>query len=463
MPGDPLFDVIVSTDALLEGASGAAWVQALLDAEAALAQAEADVGLFPQAVADTIRDECRAERFEVATLGRAGRDGGNPVIPLVRQLRHRLPGEAARWVHWGATSQDMVDTAMMLVASRLLSEVTRSLDHLADAAAGLADRYRATLMVARTLLQPAVPMTFGLKAAGWLVGVLDAQTAVALAGHELPAQLGGAAGTLASLGPAGPKVLAAFAARTGLAEPTLSWATARQRVAGLATSLAIAAGTAAKIADDVALLMMPEVGELSEPAAAGRGGSSTMPHKRNPVGAASVDAAFRRAQGLASVLIGSLVSEQERAVGAWQAEWPTLTEVLVLSGGAVARVADTLAGLEVHTDAMTRNVERAGVALVTERVALALTPAIGRDAATAAVADAAAGGAGIGGFRSALLADGDVAAALATAGADLDELLRPEGYLGSTDLFVDRALARHRATRHRGTRHGATRLVGGER
>lgn len=435
----------MTTDELLDATSDGAWVQAMLDAEAALALAEADVGVIPSAAAEAIASACDASRFDPAALGRSARDGGNPVIPLVRALAGQVHGEDRSWVHWGATSQDILDTAAMLVARRSLDLIDGHVVGLADACAALAARHRGTVMVGRTLLQPALPITFGLKAAGWLAGCLDAGRCLAAARERLAIQLGGAAGTLASLGADGPAVAAAYAARLGLAEPPLPWHTARQRVAELAGALGIVAGTAAKVAMDVALLMQAEVGEAAEPARRGRGGSSTMPQKRNPVGAAAAVAAARRAHALVPVILGALVAEHERALGGWQAEWEPLAELLALAGGAVARTQETVAGLEIHADAMAANLSRSGGVLMAERVALALAPVAGRVAAAEAVGELARRALATGADFATLLAADPLGGSLGA--RRITELLDPAGYVGATDAWIDRALALHQGAR----------------
>ncbi|MGH9068192.1 MAG: class-II fumarase/aspartase family protein [Acidimicrobiales bacterium] len=457
MPGE-LFGPIVCTDEVLDATSDRAWVRALLDAESALARAEAEVGVIPVAAAEAIAVACAAcaagpapgsggpagggGDFDAARLGREARGGGNPVIPLVRALSGAVAPEGRDWVHWGATSQDIMDTAAMLVSCRTVALIEADLEGLAGACAGLAETHRATLMVGRTLLQPALPVTFGLECAGWLGGVTDARAGLARVRSRLAAQLGGAAGTLASLGAEGPAVMARFAAHLGLAEPVLVWHTARQRVAELASALAIAAGTAAKIAGDVALLMQAEVGEVAEPAAPGRGVSSTLPHKRNPVAAAAVGAAARQAYALVPVLLSALGAEHQRALSAWPAEWGALTELLALAGGAVARTRETVAGLEVHPEAMAANLARTGGAVMAERISLALAPILGRQAAKDAVAGVAARAASSGRSLAEELGD-DPAVVGAFGPGRLPGLLDPAGYLGATDAWIDRALAAH--------------------
>jgi 3-carboxy-cis,cis-muconate cycloisomerase len=438
-----LFGPILTTDELLAATGDRAWLQALLDTEAALAGAGADVGIIPVETATSIAGCCVAERFDPDELGRAARLGGNPVIPLVSALRAEVPAEARNGVHRGATSQDILDSAAMLITRRALVPIDRDLAVLAAALAGLADRHRDTLMAGRTMLQQALPITFGLKAAGWLVEVLDVRSQVTAVRSRLAVQLGGAVGTLASLGDDGPAVAARLASRLGLAEPVVPWHTGRQRLAEVAAALGQAAGTAAKIAMDVALLMQTEVGEAFEPAAAGRGGSSTLPHKRNPVGAAAVSAAARRVHALLPVIYGGMIQEHERAVGGWQAEWQTLTELLQLAGGAVARVAETIGGLEVDSRAMADNLARTGGLLMAERVTLALSRTMDQADATQTVQRAGRRTATSGRSFAAELLDEPAVAGVLSA-AELEELLDPAGYLGASATWIDRALRAHR-------------------
>src|SRR3954470_9173399 len=277
-----MFEELFVPDPLRDTVSDRAWLAAMLEFEAALAAAEGELGVIPVEAAQAIGTACDPDRFDPAEIGRAARATGNPAAPLVRALTDAVEGDAAGYVHWGATSQDVMDTASMLVARRALAAVDDELAGVAAACAELAERHRGTIMAGRTLLQQALPTTFGFKAAGWLVAVIDSRRR--LGGLSLAVELGGAAGTLASLGSDGLRVLALLAERLELEEPTVPWHASRARVAELGTALAITAGALEKIARDVVLLAQTEVGEVVEPADGERGGSSTLPHKRNPVG-----------------------------------------------------------------------------------------------------------------------------------------------------------------------------------
>ncbi|HEY7201827.1 MAG TPA: lyase family protein, partial [Candidatus Dormibacteraeota bacterium] len=387
---------------------------------------------------------CADAPIDLVRLGADAVASATPVVPLARALTAAVPGEAAGFVHWGATSQDVVDTAMMLVARRALDVLLAELDGLAGACAALAERHRDTPMAGRTLLQQALPITFGLKAAGWLMAVLEARDAVArVRGERLAVQLGGASGTLASLGDRGLDVLRGLASELDLAEPALPWHTARARVVELAAALAVAGGAAAKIAVDVALLAQTEVAEVAEGAP---GGSSALPHKRNPAGAVEVDACFRGLQAQVGVLIGAQRAEHERAAGAWQAEWAALSEAFRLAGGACGRARAVVEGLRVDERRMRANLDASGGLMLSEHVAMALAARLGREAAHRRV-EAAAGRAASGGrtFRDELLDDPEIADHLGPEG--VDAALDPAGYLGSAPALIDRALAAHRARR----------------
>jgi 3-carboxy-cis,cis-muconate cycloisomerase len=383
------FAPIFVPDELAETLSDHAWLEAMLEAERALVQAEARRGLVSPEAAAAVVAVLQPDRYDVESLAAEGREPGNPVEPLVRAIRAQVGDDYAGDVHRGATSQDILDTAAVLVARRALRLVDAELATAAAACARLAEEHRASVMAARTLLQQAVPTTFGYKAAGWLVGVVEARSG--LAAVVLPAQLGGAAGTLAALGADGAEVLRLYAAELDLPEPVLPWHTRRGPFVELAGRLATAADAVAKIARDVVLLAQTEVGEVCE---RDGGSSSTMPHKRNPISAVLTDACARHARADAALLHESAVHEHERAVGAWHAEWGALNGALAATGGAAAAIARCLERLEVDTARMRAN-------LVPETMSEARR--FGHDPAGA------------------------------------------EEYLGSVDAFIDRALALHRS------------------
>jgi 3-carboxy-cis,cis-muconate cycloisomerase len=416
-----LFSGLFVPDHVRAATSDEAWLRALLDVEAALAIAEAEAGVIPGEAMTAIVAACQAPRFGPEAIGREARASGNPVVPLVAALTDQVPDDAAGYVHWGATSQDVMDTAAMLIAQRALLGVEDELSGVAAACARLAEEHRATPIAARTLLQQALPTTFGLKAAVWLDGVMQAWARLQAVAPAV--QLGGAAGTLGSLGDHGVRVMSAFAERLALVEPALPWHTARHRVADLGAALAIAAGAVEKIALDLVLLAQTEVGEVAEASGGGRGGSSTLPHKRNPVGSVLAIACARRVRGAAGVLLEAMPQEHERAAGAWQSEWEALREALALTGGAAAAAREALEGLEVRPGRMRQNLEATGGLVLAESVTMALAERIGRQEA-----------------KRAELTE-----------PEIDRALDPAGYLGSAEAFVDRALSGYRAGSERQT------------
>jgi 3-carboxy-cis,cis-muconate cycloisomerase len=420
-----VFDAIAARGGAAAAVTDEAWLQAMLDAEAALARALARAGVIAEGEAEAIAAACRAERFDTAAIAAGAVGSGNPVVPLKAALTGAVEGPAAGHVHRGATSQDILDTAAMLVTARALEPLLEDVAGAASAAADLARAHRDTPMAGRTLLQQAVPVTFGLKAAGWLAGLDDARRWLEeIRLERLASQLGGAAGTLASLGDAGPQVAAAYAELLGLAEPVAPWHTQRGRIGELASALAVLSGAVAKTARDIVLLSQTEVAEVREGA---EGGSSTMPHKRNPVAAICALGCAQQAPGLAATLLGAMAHEHERAAGSWHAEWRPLGELLRSTGSAVAWLRESLEGLEVDPERMRANLELTGGRLMAERVATAL----GGPDAHERVAEAARSE----DFRAA------VAQLLSEEAAE--ELLDPAGYLGSAGLFVDRALDDH--------------------
>jgi 3-carboxy-cis,cis-muconate cycloisomerase len=412
-----LFGGVLAAGAVHEAVADPAWLQAMLDVEAALARASD----APTDLAEEISGACRADRFDIAGLGAAAAGAGNPVIPLVRALRAAVSPAAASYVHKGATSQDVLDSAAMLVAHRALGPLLDDLAGAAEAAARLAEAHRDTPVAARTLLQQALPTTFGLVAAGWLTALDQAADRLAdVRAHRLAAQLGGAAGTLAALTPS---TVGRLARELGLAEPILPWHTDRTRVADLAGALGTAAGVVGKVARDIVLYAQTEVGEVSE----GRpGGSSAMPHKRNPVAAVSASACAAQAPGLVATLLGAMAQEHQRAAGGWHAEWRPLRTLLVSAGGAAYWLRECLTNLDIHADRMRANLSLTGDALMAERVAAALAPSLGVDAAHDKVRAALAAGQSL---REAF----DVPTSL----------LDPTTYVGHAASLVDTALRHH--------------------
>ncbi|MFI6503336.1 lyase family protein [Nonomuraea typhae] len=455
------------TGSAVEAATGdRALVAAMLAAELALTRAWAALGLAPEGAVEAVAAAVSGYDTGAGDLAERARAAGNPVIPLAADLQ----AAAGEWAHRGATSQDILDTALMLTSSHALGLMLADLDRAAASLAGLAAGHRDTPMAARTLTQHAVPTTFGLKAAGWRALILDARDRLHAVRQALPAQLGGAAGTLAAFHAFAPspeavrtphptatppddvgmrtphptttppndidlrtphpttppedvgvRVAEAFAGEVGLAVPELPWHVLRSPIGDLAGALAFAAGALGKVAADVLVLSRTEIGEVGEGTA---GGSSAMPHKANPVRAAWIAAAARQVPALAAVLFGAMAAEDERPAGAWHAEWQPLRDALRLTGGAARDAAELAAGLRVYPDVMRANLALTGGLVVSERLAATLAAELGRDRARSATADP------------------EALAAMLAARPELKDLLDPAGYLGSAGALVDRALRR---------------------
>lgn len=421
-----------------DATSDTAFLRALLDAEAALTRAQAALGLAPAKAADAVTGAADPARFDVRSLAERARAGGNPVIPLVADLTAAVGEPYGPYVHRGATSQDILDTAAMLVAARTLDPVLAHLARTERALARLAADHRDTPMPGRTLTQHAVPTTFGLKAAGWRSLVLDARDRLTRVRRTLPVQLGGAAGTLAALQAYGARDATApteaYARELGLAAPPLPWHTLRTPVADLAGALAFAAGALGKTGEDVLTLSRTEIGEVAEGSG---GGSSAMPHKANPVRATLLAAAARRAPQLAATLYGSLTAGDERPAGAWHAEWEPLRDLLRLVGGAARDAAELAGGLRVNTEAMRRDLDLTRGLIVSERLSAALAPRLGRGRAKALLTELARRTQTEDRLFSELLAEEPQLRDL-----DLAGLTDPTHYTGFAGALTDRALER---------------------
>ncbi len=456
---DGLFGALFGRGAV--GVSDQDWLQAMLDAEAALARAAERAKLAAPGSGAAVTAVASASRIDLAAIGRSAAATGNPVPALVRALSALLPPEAADAVHRGATSQDILDTAAMLLASRAIRVIGADLTAAAGHAARLARAHGGTIMAGRTLLQQAVPVTFGLVAAGWLTAIEEARSELErIRATRLAVQFGGAAGTLASLGADGPALAELLASELGLAAPPLPWHTDRLRIVQLASALAGVCAALGKLAADVTLLAQTEVGEVAEGGDdAGQGGSSAMPHKRNPVASVLVLACTRRAPGLLATLTAAAEHEHQRAAGSWHAEWEPLSDLLRLTGSAASWAGALLAGLRVDATRMRANLDTSGGLPMAEHVTAELAPAVGRLVAHDVVAAAAARAAEQGtGLAAALLADADGAAALRAAGIGADELqavLDPASYLGASAEFTRRALAAYDAGQRAGQAGGA--------
>jgi 3-carboxy-cis,cis-muconate cycloisomerase len=451
--GNRLFSGVFARGDVARCVSDEAWLEAMLDVEGALARALARAQLATPDAAAAITAAARAADLDVARIGAASASTGSPVVALVEALRAAVSSDAAATVHRGATSQDVLDTAMMLIAKRAGAILLNDLAAAADAAALLVERHRGAVMVGRTLLQQAVPVTFGLKAAGWLTALDAARTRLAdLVRARLPIQFGGASGTLASLGDRGVDVAALLAEELGLAMPVVPWHTLRLTVFELASALAGVSLVLGKTARDVTLLAQSEVAEVSEAGDAARGGSSTMPQKRNPVAAVAILGCARRVPGLLATLAAAGEQEHERAAGAWHAEWEPFADLVRLTGSAAAWSRELLEGLKVDPARMRTNLEAAGGIPLAEHLSALLAPTMGPpalDLVKEAVARARRSGRPL---LDALFDHPATATALANANLDRTKVTRalePESYLGSTQTWIDRALAAHGALRAR--------------
>jgi 3-carboxy-cis,cis-muconate cycloisomerase len=419
-------------------------LQRMLDVEAALARAEATVGVIPLSAVGPIAAACHAENFDFAALGQAAVPAGNIAIPLVKALTAAVAAadeDAARFVHWGATSQDIIDSALALELGAALDALDSDLDRAIAGFAALAERHRATPVAGRTWLQHALPIPFGLKLAGYGAALARSRKRLArLKEQALVLQFGGAAGTLAALGPAGVAVAQKLAAELGLPLPEAPWHAHRDRLAEVAATLAILAGTCGKIARDVTLLMQTDVAEAHEPAAAGRGGSSTMPQKRNPVAATIALAAATMAPNLCATILAAQVGEHERATGAWQAEWPTFPALLLVVSGALRAIVEIGEGLEVDAERMGANLDATGGQIMAEAVMIALGAKFGRLEAHHLVEGACRmASAQKRHLKSVLQEDARIMGELSP--DEIARLFDPLAYQGAAQAFIDRLLA----------------------
>ena len=435
-------------EACAELFSDARLLAAMARFEGALAEASARAGIVSAADATTISQVCSGAKFDAAAIARDGRRAGTLVIPFVKSLTAQVAAvspEAARWVHFGATSQDVIDTAVVLCmkdASPRLLELSR---RVGNAAAALAKAHRGTPMVARTLLQPAVPVPFGWKAAVWLSLVARCHAAFGRSAREAQVlQFGGAGGTLAAYGAKGDAIAGALASGLGLAAAPITWHSARDAFARLGAEAALLAGAAGKIARDVSLLMQPEVGEVFEPAGEGKGGSSAMPHKRNPVGCLAALEAAQRVPGLAATLIAQLAPEHERGLGQWQSQWFTLRDLYCAAASSLAAIAEVLEGLRVDAAAMQANIDRTGDLVYSEAVSIRLSAALGKAAAHALTEKLCAEAVRQGITLREALARNPESAKLVPDG-ERAGLFDPKAAFGAAPAMIDRALA-HWAT-----------------
>jgi 3-carboxy-cis,cis-muconate cycloisomerase len=424
-------------------------LQCMLDVEAALARAEARCGIISNAAAEAIASHCRADLFDIPALSAASTRSGNAAIPLVAQLTRLVSAassEAAGGVHWGATSQDIIDTGLVLQLRELLALMEETLVQLSDILAALIEKYADTAMAGRTWMQHAVPVTFGVKLAGVLDAVLrHRERLIQLRPRVLVLQFGGAAGTLASLGNRGPEVTLALAAELKLAAPASPWHAHRDRIVELAAFCVLVMTTVSKLARDLALLSQTEIAEVAEPHADGAGGSSSMPHKRNPVALASILTAAMQVPGLIAIIhVAAFSQEHERALGGWAAEWAELPVLCITTQSALETLVKVLDGLTVDTVAMRNNLGKSGGILLAEAVSMALAERLGKQEAHHLVQQLTVRAAETGmTFRAVVIEDATIQQHLSA--ANLTDLLDPANYLGSTQHIIQSVLAAYRA------------------
>lgn len=418
-----LTESLAATESLSRVFSDAVVLQAMLDFEGALARAEASLGLIPRDAAKAISRAAVADGFDIDELTRQALRAGTPAIPVVKMLTARVREKnaaAAGFVHWGATSQDVTDTALILLLKQCRTLLEADHQRLLASLHRLSDKYAGAVMLSRTLLQPAPPTTFGLKAAAWLAALRRGWARVASRFDEtMYLQFGGASGTLASLGDRGLEVSQALALELQLKCPDAPWHAYRDRLAALLAALSIYTATLAKMALDIALLMQHEVAEASEPVPPGRGGSSTMPHKQNPTACMLAIAAAKRTPGLLANFLSAMLQEHERACGGWQSEWPAVEGIVKAAGLALESMSEVAHGLTIDPARMRLNIESTGGAVFAERAMMILAEEMGRDKAYDAV-------------REALQKTG--------APPDIPGLRDPEKYLGSANAFRQRLL-----------------------
>ena len=433
-----LIESLATTEQLAEVFSDESLLQAMLDFEVALARAEARTGILPKPAAENISAAANAGDFDIPALARGMFRAGTAAIPMVKALTEKVRGrnsKAAAWVHWGATSQDVADTAIVLLLQRARSILTADLRRLENALAKLSEQHKDTVMLGRTLMQAAPPVTFGLKVAGWLGAVhRDGQRLAAAFDEASVVQFGGGSGTLASLGDKGSVVAHALAKELGLSCPEAPWHTHRDRLANLLCACGILTGSLGKMARDISLLMQSEVAEVAEPGGQGRGGSSTMPHKRNPIACALTLAASQRVPELVANFLLTMVQEHERGVGSWQSEWPVIASIIQSTGSAASSMAEVAEGLSVDPRRMRQNLENTKGTIFAERAVMLLGAKLGRDVAHKILEDATGKSIAQNKRLSAVLAElPEVRSSLDR--AVLEQLEVPEQYLGSAETF----------------------------
>lgn len=441
-----LFDAYFTAKAMGEVFSDHGRVQAMLDVESALARAQARVEVIPHSALAPITAACRAELYDFEALGLAIASAGNSAIPLVKALGKQIAStapEAERYVHLGATSQDIMDTGLVLQLRAALGLIEADLVRLADVLAQQAQRYATTPLAGRTWLQQATPVTLGMKIVSWLGAVTrNRQRLDELKPRLLCLQFGGASGTLAALGDQAMPVAQALANELGLNLPEQPWHTQRDRLVEFGAVLGLIAGSLGKVGRDISLLMQTEAAEVFEPSAPGKGGSSTMPHKRNPVGSAVLISAATRVPGLLSILFSAMPQEHERSLGLWHAEWETLPEICCVVSGALVQALNIAQGLEVDSERMARNLDLTHGLVLAEAVSIVLAQRVGRETAHHLLEQCCKRAVAEQRHLRAVLGDEPQITAQLSAD-ELDRLLDPAHYLGQATTWVERARAEH--------------------
>lgn len=440
-----LIDSLATTESLAELFSDQQILQAMLDFEAALARAEAREGVIPADAAEAISRAAVAANFDAASLPSQAQRAGTPAIPLAKALTERVRAAdpiAARFVHWGATSQDVTDTALVLLLKRARTILAVGHQRLIAALSAQARQHEHTVMLGRTLLQPAPPVTFGLKAAGWYAAVKRGWSRIDTRFAEAEAlQFGGASGTLAALGDRGDAVGRALASELEVNYPDAPWHTHRDSLAALLAACSVQCGSLGKMARDIALLMQSEIAEAAEPAGQGRGGSTTMPQKRNPIACSLALASANRVPGLLASFLSTMVEEHERGVGGWHAEWPIITSIVQALGLAVDSMAEAAEGLNVDPAKMRANIDSTRGTICAERVMMLLGTELGRDVAHRLLAEAARKTEAENRRFVDVLAEMPEVTRL-IAPATLGTLDAPEDYLGMAAVFQKRLMER---------------------
>ena len=439
-----LYDDLFCYPALEAILSDESRVRGILQFQAALSEAEARAGVIPESAAIKIADQCKSYQFDLVTIAKEAALAGNIAIPLIKMLTEAVAQQdkdAARFVHWGATSQDAIDTGSILQLREALALIESDLSRLSIILASLAKQHRNTVMVARTWMQQALPTTFGFVVAGWLDAILRHRRRLQeIRPRILSLQFGGAVGTLAALHGDGPEVARALASELNLTLPVAPWHAHRDRIAEAATFLGLLTGTLGKIARDISLHAQTEVAELFEPSAPGRGGSSTMPHKRNPVTCSVVISAATRVPGLVSTMLSAMPQEYQRGLGNWPAEWETLPQIIRLAGGDLHHLAGMLMHLEVDTQRMLQNLDATHGLIFAEAVTMALAEKIGKQPAHQLVESACQKAlAQKRPFADILRQEPNATSHLTR--EDLQRLFEAKNYLGSSEEFIERVIS----------------------